>query len=263
VAAVTAGRGLLTSLSVLTAVPVPARAAGGTGPRWAVLGLAPVVGLLLGGLAAGVAAGGRLLFPGALGSLVAAALAVGALALATRGLHLDGLADTADGLGVLGDRERSLAVMRRGDVGPFGVTALVVVLLLEVVSLARDVATGRGPLSVLFAVLAGRVVMTLAGADRRVAAARPDGLGAAVVRSVPGWWAVTAACLTVGATLSPLGAGDPVLAARLAGGVVAGLAAGLALVAVAVRRLGGVTGDVLGAAGEVATLVALLGSAVG
>lgn len=260
----TAGRGFLSSVSVLTALPVPGAAQLPAGRhRWAVLGFAPLVGLALGGLAAGVVAAGRALYPGTLGELLAAALAVGLLAVATRGLHLDGLADTADGLGVLGDRQRSLEVMRRGDVGPFGVTVLVVVLLLEVAALARDTAAGRGPMSVLVAVLCGRLAMVVAGASRRAPAARPDGLGAAVAGSVPAWWAALAVAVALLAALTPLAAGDAPLAARLAGGLAAGLVAGQLLVMAAVRRLGGITGDVLGAAGEVACLVALLGSAAG
>ena len=51
--------------------------------------------------------------------------------IATRGLHLDGLADTFDGLGATGSRERALAIMKRGDIGPMGAVALIVVLALR------------------------------------------------------------------------------------------------------------------------------------
>ena len=63
-------------------------------------------------------------------------LALAALALLTRGLHLDGLADTADGLGPLRGRERALQVMHQSDVGPFGVATLVLTLLLQIACLA-------------------------------------------------------------------------------------------------------------------------------
>ena len=68
--------------------------------------------------------------------LLTAALAVAVLALGSGFLHLDGLADTADGLAVQGDRGRRLEVMRRGDVGPVGVVVLVLVLLVQVSALA-------------------------------------------------------------------------------------------------------------------------------
>ena len=104
------------SAALLTVLPVPARAA--TSTR-GVLPWAPVVGAVLGGIATGVAVlGTRWVSP-----TVGAVLAVAVLAVLTRGLHLDGLADTADGLGPLRDRERALQVMHRGDVGPFGVVA--------------------------------------------------------------------------------------------------------------------------------------------
>ena len=63
-------------------------------------------------------------------------LVVGCLALGSRALHLDGLADTVDGFGAGWTAERSLMVMRRGDVGPMGVVALIVVLGLQAVSSA-------------------------------------------------------------------------------------------------------------------------------
>src|SRR4051794_29192416 len=84
--------------------------------------LAPLAVLPLGLLAAGLAGAGTLLgWPGPVLGLVC----VAGLALATRGLHLDGLADTVDGLGSGWDRERALAVMRRGDGGPMGAVALI------------------------------------------------------------------------------------------------------------------------------------------
>src|ERR687893_2832723 len=122
--------GLLESVGLLTALPVPACAASSAR---GVLPWAPLVGLLLGGVATGIG----LLGTRTVSSLVGAVLAVTVLALLTRGLHLDGLADTADGLGPLRDRDRALAVMRQGDVGPFGVAAVVLTLLLQVACAAE------------------------------------------------------------------------------------------------------------------------------
>jgi adenosylcobinamide-GDP ribazoletransferase len=205
---------------------------------------APLVGSLLGVLAAGLLAG--LVRLGAT-ALLAAALTVGALALATRGLHLDGLADTADGLGSGAPPDRALAVMRSPEVGAFGLATLVLVLLTQVAALAQ-VAAGSHWLSAGLGVAVGRVGLVW-GCRRGVPAARADGLGALVAGTVPGWlcllWTVAAA--VVGAAA----AGVPGAAA-----VVAATALAVLLVAHAGRRLGGVTGDVLGAACESAVVAA-------
>jgi adenosylcobinamide-GDP ribazoletransferase len=96
----------------------------------------PVAGALLAVPAAGVLlaveAGGH----SAPRRLLAAALAIGVLALLTGGLHLDGLADTADGLGSHRPRDQALAIMRRSDVGPFGVVALLFTVLVQITALA-------------------------------------------------------------------------------------------------------------------------------
>ena len=92
--------GLFESAALLSVLPVPARA---TASTRGVLPWAPLVGLVLGGIATGVAvAGERWISP-----LAGAVLGIASLAVLTRGLHLDGLADTADGLGPLRSRERS------------------------------------------------------------------------------------------------------------------------------------------------------------
>jgi adenosylcobinamide-GDP ribazoletransferase len=205
---------------------------------------APLVGALLGLLAAGLLAG--LVRLGASAPL-ASASTVGVLALATRGLHLDGLADTADGLGSAAPPERALAVMRSPEVGAFGVATLVLVLLTQVAALAQ-LAGGSHWVSAGLGVAVGRVALVW-GCRRGLPAARAGGLGALVAGTVPGWvcllWTVAAA--TVGA----VAAGPPGAAAVAA-------ATGLAvlLVAHARRRLGGVTGDVLGAACETAVAAA-------
>ena len=101
------------AVTLLTAIPLRSRSRGGPGEAAAwrsVMAWAPAVGLLAGGLAAAVLwLSGHLLRAG---SLLAAVLAVASLALLTRGLHLDGLADTADGLGSRRPREEALAIMK-------------------------------------------------------------------------------------------------------------------------------------------------------
>ncbi|WP_179646794.1 adenosylcobinamide-GDP ribazoletransferase [Spinactinospora alkalitolerans] len=235
------------ALGTLTVLPVRVERVDRAVAGWA-MALAPLAGLLLGLL-------GWLVFAAAaasgLSATPAAALAVGALALLTRGLHLDGLADLADGLGSARPAEGALEVMKRSDIGPFGVLTLVLTVLLQVLALAQS--AGHGAAAVLVglvaAVSAGRLAITWACA-RGVPAARPEGLGALVAGTVPRWAAV-AATATVVLPAGFAGAGHAIA-------VLAGLAAAGAMLWHATRRLGGITGDVLGALAETATTTTLL-----
>lgn len=219
---------------------------------------APVVGLLLGAAAGAVLwVCDHLLHTG---SLVAAALSVTSLAVLTRALHLDGLADLADGLGSGKPAAGALAIMRRSDIGPFGVVALVLLLLIQVSALARAQALGRGPEAIITAAVTARLAMTVA-CRRPVPAARPGGLGALVAGSVRAAWA---AVLVIAAVALAAWAGLALGASwYLAAGVLAGLAVSVALTALAVRRLGGITGDVLGALIETAATVTMVVAAMG
>ncbi|GAB2593781.1 adenosylcobinamide-GDP ribazoletransferase [Microlunatus antarcticus] len=184
--------------------------------------------------------------PGLVGGL----LVLGTLALGTRAMHLDGLADTVDGLGASWDRARALDVMRRGDVGPMGTVALVLVLGLQAASLATFPGDVRGALAVLLAVCASRGVLALA-CRRGVPAARPDGLGRVVASSVgPVGTGVAVLLLLALGVAGAVAAGRPWGQGLLAGAFAAGVV--VALVAHAVRRLGGISGDVLGASVEAA-----------
>jgi adenosylcobinamide-GDP ribazoletransferase len=222
-----------------------------------VLPWAPLIGLLLGGPATVAAVlGTHWISP-----LAGAVLAVTVLALLTRGLHLDGLADTADGLGPLRDRERALEVMRSGDVGPFGVAALVLTLLLQVACAAALLTTDDGWLALWAAVLVARLAMARTGLPG-VAVAAGSSLGRAVGGTVPrAWWA--GAVLISGGLV----AGTALLVAEPGNSVRLLVAGAIALVAAevlhrrATARLGGTTGDVMGAMGEVATAAYLLAAA--
>jgi adenosylcobinamide-GDP ribazoletransferase len=237
----------------------PSRAAAGAAMAWA-----PAVGLLLGVIASAV------LFladhPLGAGPLTASGLAVGSLALLTRGLHLDGLADLADGLASGRPAPAALDIMRRSDIGPLGVVTLVLTLLLQVAALsqAESAGHGRGPAALIAAVVTGRLALTWA-CRRGVPAARPDGLGALVAGSVR-------PVVPAMATAVTLAAAAVAISATVAGGqlgwtlplaVAAGLAAAFAVQRHAVRRLGGITGDVLGALAEIATTVTLVVAAMG
>ena len=187
---------------------------------------------------------------------VIGALSVGALALASRGLHLDGLADTADGLASGYDRERALAVMRSGDVGPAGAATLLVMVLAQAAAVAALAVGWRGAVVVAAAVVTSRGALTVCCA-RPVPSARPQGLGATVAGTVPVTWAVAATA----ASASGLGlvvalVGLPWWAGPLA--VLLGLGAAGILLRRCVQRLGGVTGDVLGACVEVALTTSLV-----
>jgi adenosylcobinamide-GDP ribazoletransferase len=241
------------ALSWLTVLPIRSGAVDAGSARRAIA-LAPVVGVVLGLGAAGVLV--LLDLVGAPG-LLAGFVTVGLLALATRGMHLDGLADTVDGLGCYGAPERALAVMRDGGAGPFAVVALVVVLGAQASALGTLVHSGRWG-AVVVALAAGRAAFSLC-CLRGVPAARPDGLGALVAGSqpvaVPVVWFMV---LTGAAAVVDL---DRPWVLPL--GVVA--AAGLVLAGLVHvrRRFGGITGDVLGAACELATTTILVAAALG
>jgi adenosylcobinamide-GDP ribazoletransferase len=256
------------ALGTLTVVPTrpPATVDRETG-SWAMT-VAPLVGVLL---AVPVALLQWLLNPNgpALhGAVLVAALSIGLLTLLTRAIHLDGLADTVDGLGSGKPAGQALDVMRRSDIGPFGVAALVLVLLVQVSALAQHVAAGNGPGAVLLALVVSRLALPLV-CSRGIRAARPDGLGRAVAGSVtPARLGVAAvlgavamvAFVAVVYGLSPFGDGGLILSAAAV--AAAALLAGAALCLWCVRRLGGVTGDVLGACVEVTFTVALVVPAV-
>ena len=241
--------GLRLAVTLLTAVPLPG-GAGAPAPERrtaaAAMYWAPAVGLVLGAAAAGVLLACR---AGHAGGLLGAVLAVAVLAVLTRGLHLDGLADLADGLGSRRPAKQALEIMKRSDIGPFGVVTLMLTLLVQVSALARAEEIGRGPVAVVAAAVAARLAITLA-CRREVPSARPDGLGALV--------AGTVRPAAAGALVLAALAGAAAIGSIYAAAIAIGLAVSLALTELCRRRLGGITGDVLGAVAEITTAVCLL-----
>jgi len=249
---------LLTVIPLRNPVTEPRRATVAAAMAWA-----PAVGLLLGVIAAAVLVVADR--PLGAGPLTAAGLAVATLALLTRGLHLDGLADLADGLGSGKPAPMALDIMRRSDIGPFGTVTLVLTLLVQVAALAQAEAAGdgRGPAAMITAVITGRLALTWA-CRQGVAAARRDGLGALVAGTVrpaiP--FVISLAVLAAAVAVSMFVVGEP-QGWTLPLAVPAGLAVAFFLQRHAARRLGGITGDVLGALIEVAATVTLVVAAMG
>lgn len=245
--------GVRLSVGTLTAFPTPPPRRVDRGVAGMAMCLAPAVGALL---AVVVVPAAVLVRMGALPPLLTAALLAGVLALATRGMHLDGLADTVDAYGSGWDRDKSLAVMRSGDIGPMGAAALGLVLLVDVTAIADLLPRTGGPVLVVLALIVSRSVLPLAVVTG-VPSARPDGLGRLVAGSVGHGAAVTTVGVVFAATagLGVLGGATwyagPVL-------LVVALLSGSLLVKAAIARFGGITGDVLGAAVEIALALALV-----
>lgn len=219
--------------------------------------LAPLVGLLLGLAAAVVLYVFRVLGDFRVPPLMPAALAVTALALLTRGLHLDGLADLVDGLGSYKDPAGARAVMKAPDLGPLGMAAVALTLIVQVSALLSCVEHGRGTASLVTSVVVGRVAVLWACTT--TPAATDSGLGAMVARTahrtVAGLWTLVVA---LGAGIYATVDGDSIGSdheqfLRTVLGVAVGLLLASAVRRHAVRRVGGLTGDVLGALCELAT----------
>jgi adenosylcobinamide-GDP ribazoletransferase len=198
----------------------------------------PLPGLVLGALAAGAAHA----LAGRLAPTVVAALVVAGLAWLTGALHLDGLADVADGLGGgHGDAGRTLAIMRDSRIGAFGAVAVALLLAVKVTAAAELVSRGSGWALVCAPALARFAVVPLVVLFPY---ARPQGLGRPFhdgggARELAIAGALAAAVLAGAGLRSALPA-----AAALASAAALGLAVR--------RRLGGLTGDVYGAAIELA-----------
>ena len=204
----------------------------------------PLVGAAIGAAVGGIAAA----LAGQVTPPLAAAIALAAGAVLTGALHLDGLADAADAIGGQ-SRERALEIMRDHAVGPYGVVALVLDLLIKGGALASLARHGH---AVPFAVAAGALSRStpVALSATLPYARSTEGTAASLVRAKR-WRATVAATIGLGiATLAARGDG------LFVGACVAAVA--LCLYCGLRRWLGGVTGDTLGAAVELSEATALV-----
>ena len=205
----------------------------------------PCVGLLLGTLLWGAG----VLLRGA-SPLLAAAIVLTLWVVATGALHLDGLADTADGwIGGRGDRERTLAIMKDPYAGPAGVATVACVLLLKFAALSA-LRAGPGACGYILPPVLARAAVPLLFAHTPYV--REGGIGAELARrpSRAGAWCV--AGLTCLLAVLTLGAREALLA------IAAAAAVYLAMRRAFVRRLGGITGDCAGAMIEVIEAMSLI-----
>jgi adenosylcobinamide-GDP ribazoletransferase len=234
--------GLRSAITFLTLIPVPLarRADGGfaDAPAWFAL-----VGAGIGAVGGGVRAGTQPAF----GATVASALALIAMVALTGALHLDGLADTADGLGVRGDLQRRLDVMRDPANGTFATLALGLWGLLWF-AIVASLDTGQAMRTLIAAAACGRWMAVVHGA--LLGPARPDGLGSAFVPTRVALATTTGCAVVVSLVVLRPGPGAAAFGAALL--------AGLAFTAFARRAFGGQTGDTLGACVVVAETAAAL-----
>jgi adenosylcobinamide-GDP ribazoletransferase len=238
-----ASQRFLYAVSLLTVIPVRLKTSPEPGDSGRAAIWFPWIGLLIGSCVAFVKLGlGAVLPP-----LVGASVCVAAWAILTGGLHLDGLADCCDGLLHPSNPQRRLEIMRDPHLGSFGVTGLIMILLIKTTALATLPSTPAGLLSILLAAVLGRWLVLLAGLQPL---ARPGGMGADMALGLNRRTVLVSAILPT-ALATMIG---------LAGWLAAGLAicAGLGLFALARARIGGVTGDVFGATVELVEAVLLL-----
>ena len=235
--------GLRVAARYLTIVPVPGPtrltpdSLGRSAPWF------PVIGIGIGVILVVVERLTQVIFPSLLGAL----LTVTAWKLLTGGLHLDGLADCLDALGGR-DAEHRLAIMRDSRIGAFGALGLILLLLLEIAALSELPSSLRPAVMLVVPVVARATPPLLA---RLFSPARPEGQGAAFGAGL------AAAAVPIALSIALVVA---IVALRALGlvVVVVALASALVVTRFFAARVGGITGDVLGAAIEVAELAGLL-----
>lgn len=234
--------------SFLTILPVAPRRAAAERTVAASFAFFPLVGFALGAILAGE---DRLLAP-IFGPVLRALLVVASLTLVTGGLHLDALADTADALGGGADANRALEILRDSRIGSFGAIAIFFTLALKCATLA-ELAAPRRALALYAAPGVARWVMV--GVTYKLDYLREQGAGSVLLGGADSRKLLVATAIVLIA-LAPF-ASAPVLGAACAGVAVA------AVMRWFYRRwLGGATGDLIGAAGEIAEMAVLIAVAL-
>lgn len=239
------------ALGTLTIIPSGPVTATPAAVRWCI-GLGPLVVLpIVAAATACTALGGRLGLP----ELVTGLLTVGAMALGTRAMHLDAVADVADGLGGGWTPERARSILKSGGVGPMGVVALILVIGLQAASAGALAATAHGWALVAVALAVSRWFM--APVCRGLPAMPGSTLGGVFARALPTWQAVLWPALAlVVLGVAGMATGRPWWLGPVAG--VVALVAVLVLRDRARRRFEGMNGDVLGASLEAAVTALLV-----
>lgn len=217
----------------------------------------PLAGAIIGAIGAGVVLAGAIL---GLSPYVVAACAIAALALATGGLHEDGLADVADGFGGGVTRDQKLAIMRDSRLGSYGALALCLATLLRVFAIAAML--DRGVVVAALAIVAAAASSRTAGLTplMTLLPARTDGAGSSAATPSPSALRM-AVYLAAAIGLAPFLGGASL--AQIVVAQAAAFAAAAAMSKLAERQIGGYTGDVLGAAQQAAEIAALISYSAG
>ena len=243
------------AVTFLTGIPLKVEGEVSPSDLWGSMGWYPLVGLAMGFVAWVVFAGLDSFLPG----LVAAALVVILLELLTRGLHLDGLMDTADGILSGAPRERALEIMKDHNVGAMGVASAVLLLVLKVAALgALARADAAAPL--IAGLCAARALPALDVYHWPYA--RAAGTGEAFTREhTPEPLQLAGGFLLAGIVVAGLAGLITGAAGSWYGGLVVaavGMGVALGVQAYVARKLGGLTGDVYGMGIELAEAAALV-----
>jgi adenosylcobinamide-GDP ribazoletransferase len=224
------------------------------------MSLAPLAGLLVWLPAAAIMFAARVLLDGT-GSLVVPTIGLGLVALLTGGLHLDGLADVGDAIGSRKPAAKALAIMKDPHIGALGAATVFFVVFVQIGALGLAIGRHHGTVSLLTAILAGRLAVVLA-CRPGIPAASSEGLGARVIGSVSRRraTAVTLAVLLVAIAAGKLeyDGGRFRESAHAVVSILAAIVVAEVVRRLLVRRFGGLSGDMFGVLTEIAVLVDLL-----